>query len=76
MKQWLVPAQIVLSQGEPQESCGLEEVRVIQSLVMGPVGWGFLKGQEAGRTVTLLCLLQSSALLILVVSAVLRVQES
>lgn len=76
MKQWLVPAQIVLSQGEPQESCGLEEVRIIQSLAMGAVGWGFPKAQEAGRTVTLLCLLQSSALLVLGVSTVLRVQES
>lgn len=65
MKQWLVPAQVVLSRGEPQESCGLEEVRVIQSLAMGAVGWGFPKAQEAGRTVTLVCLLRSNALLVL-----------
>lgn len=75
MKQWLVPAQVVLSRGEPQESCGLEEVRVIQSLAMGAVGWGFSKAQEAGRTVTLVCLLQSSTLLVLGVSAVLRVRS-
>lgn len=76
MKQWSVPAQVVLSRGEPQGSCGLEGVRVIQSLVMGAVGWGFPEAQEAGRTVTLACSLQSSALLVLGVSAVLRVRGS
>ena len=76
MQQWLAPAQVVLSRGELEESCGLEEVGVIQSLAVGAVGWGFPKAREAGRTVTLVCLLQSSALLVLGASAVVGVRGS